>query len=195
MPRLFDSVTAIALTPALLDGIAAGDRDAFTALVAPHLPALLGFAVRVAGDHGTGEDALQDVLAQAYTTLQRKPRAELEHLAVRPWLFKSVIHRIRRQRRRLRESPAGLAMHTGATIDTETTAARRAALMLVDRELRRLPRDWRAAILLRHHAGYAYEEVARMLDRPAGTVKAWVHRGTRVVRERLQDELAEGGLP
>src|SRR5438132_1294428 len=75
----------------------------------------------------------------------------------------------------------------------EETAGRRALLSVVDAELRKLPRDWRAAILLRHHAGYPPEEIAQILDRPSGTIKAWIHRGTRRVRAALPDDIVEGG--
>lgn len=176
----------------LLTRVASGDREAFEALVGSHLSALLAFAVRVAPDAAAGEDALQDVLAQAFQTLQRKSSQELDQLDVRPWLFRSVMNRIRRLSARRREVLVGLALE-GATANVEHAADRRALLMLVDGELRKLPREWRAAILLRHHAGYGHEEIAQILDRPSGTVKAWVHRGMRRVREALPAEIRDGG--
>ena len=169
----------------LLARVSAGDRDAFTALVQPHLPALLGFAIRLAPSHAAAEDALQDVLAQAYATLQRKPVEDLERLKVRPWLFKSVINRLRRVGRRLRETATGLAVSRDTAEDVQAAVDRRALLAQVEHELVKLPSGWRAAILLRHQNGYGYEEIAAILGRPSGTVKAWVHRGTQRVRAAL----------
>jgi len=177
----------------LLEQVASGDREAFGALVRPHLSGLLAFAVRVAPDHAAGEDALQDVLSQAFQTLQRKPADQLSQLDIRPWLFRSVINRLRRMGRQRREVPVGLSLEAGHSPDAEETAGRRALLSVVDAELRKLPRDWRAAILLRHHAGYPPEEIAQILDRPSGTIKAWIHRGTRRVRAALPDDIVEGG--
>ncbi len=178
--------------PALVHRVAAGEHEAFTRLVSPYLPALLGFAVRLAQDHAAAEDALQDVLAQAYQTLQRKPVAELERLAVRPWLYKSLINRLRRTSRRRREIPGGLSVQPATGEDVERTAERRALLACLERELARLPAGWRAAILLRHRAGYGYEEIAQILGRSDGTVKAWVHRGAQRVRDALSRQ-EEGG--
>jgi RNA polymerase sigma-70 factor (ECF subfamily) len=187
-------VTATAAREAtLLELVAAGDREAFGTLVRPHLQGLLAFAVRVAPDHAAGEDALQDVLSQAFMTLQRKSTDELSQLDIRPWLFRSVINRVRRLGRQRREVPVGLSLDAGHSPDAEETAGRRALLSVVDAELRKLPRDWRAAILLRHHAGYPPEEIAQILDRPSGTVKAWIHRGMRRVRAALPDDIVEGG--
>jgi DNA-directed RNA polymerase specialized sigma24 family protein len=39
---------------------------------------------------------------------------------------------------------------------------------------------------LRHVEGLSYAEVAEALDRPIGTVKAHVHRGVRLLRERYE---------
>ncbi len=176
----------------LLERVAAGDREAFGTLVLPHLPGLLAFAVRVAPDRGLGEDALQDVLGQAFQTLQRKSTEEIGQLDIRPWLFRSVINRVRRLSKRRREVPVGLSLE-GSSGDAEQSAGQRALLSLVDAELRKLPRDWRAAILLRHHAGYPQEEIAQILDRPSGTVKAWIHRGMQRVRAALPADIVKGG--
>jgi RNA polymerase sigma-70 factor (ECF subfamily) len=187
-------VTATAVHEAnLLERVSAGDREAFGALVQPHLRGLLAFAVRVAPDHAAGEDALQDVLSQAFQTLRRKSSEEVSQLDIRPWLFRSVINRVRRLGKQRREVAVGLSLDGGSSPDAEETAGRRALVSMVDAELRKLPRDWRAAILLRHHAGYPPEEIARILDRPSGTVKAWIHRGLRRVRAALPDDIGEGG--
>ena len=173
----------------LLARVSAGDPQAFTDLVQSHLGSLLGFAARYAGDGALGEDAVQDVLAQAFRTLQRKSEDELSRLAIRPWLFRCTINRVRRLRRQTRESTAGLIVEPqGRAPSAEEEAGQRSRVKALDRELRRLPPDWRAAILLRHHSGYGYQEVARMLGRPEGTVKAWVHRGLRQVRASLQHQ-------
>jgi RNA polymerase sigma-70 factor (ECF subfamily) len=187
---------AMVMAPAasdLLIRISAGDGEAFALLVQPLLPALVGFATRVGGDREQAEDAVQDVLAQAFRTLRNKSRADLAQLAVRPWLFRSVLNRVRRNASRRKEVPAGLAPSLPAADNPERAAEERATVALVETALQRLPADWRAAILLHHHTGYDYEEVAAILGHPAGTVKAWVHRGIRIVRAALAAQMEDQG--
>ena len=43
-------------------------------------------------------------------------------------------------------------------------------------------------MILRHVEGFAYPEIAGMLDQPVGTVKANVHRGVGLLRARLLAE-------
>lgn len=58
--------------------------------------------------------------------------------------------------------------------------------MLEIREaLGELPPLWRMVVTLRHQEDLPYEEIARLLDLPVGTVKTYLFRGRRLLRERL----------
>ncbi|MEX2468089.1 MAG: sigma-70 family RNA polymerase sigma factor [Gemmatimonadota bacterium] len=48
-----------------------------------------------------------------------------------------------------------------------------------------LREEYRTAILLRHVEGYAYEEIAEIMDVPLGTVKTYIHRARGELKERL----------
>lgn len=52
--------------------------------------------------------------------------------------------------------------------------------------LGRLSYDSRLPIVLRHYYGYSYEEIARMMDVPAGTVKSRIHNGMHNIRKELK---------
>jgi len=58
----------------------------------------------------------------------------------------------------------------------------------LERALADLPPLWRMAIVLRHQEGLAYEEIARLLDLPVGTVKTYLFRARRALRSRLETE-------
>ena len=57
----------------------------------------------------------------------------------------------------------------------------------IDRAIGRLRPEYRACILLRHVEGYAYEDIAQMLDLPLGTVKTYIHRARNELRGYLED--------
>jgi RNA polymerase sigma-70 factor (ECF subfamily) len=57
---------------------------------------------------------------------------------------------------------------------------------MVEQAIGRLRPEYRTAILLRHVEGYAYEEIAEAMDLPLGTVKTYLHRA----RKELKDTLA-----
>jgi RNA polymerase sigma-70 factor (ECF subfamily) len=52
-----------------------------------------------------------------------------------------------------------------------------------------LPNRYKTAVVLRHVQGLSYAEAAEVLDQPIGTTKSDVHRGLRLLRERLESDL------
>lgn len=55
----------------------------------------------------------------------------------------------------------------------------------IDRALRRLPDDFRAAVVLRDLSGLDYAEIAEVLGIPAGTVKSRIARGRAMLADLL----------
>lgn len=57
----------------------------------------------------------------------------------------------------------------------------------IEQAIARLRPEYRSCILLRHVEGYAYEEIAEMLDLPLGTVKTYIHRARSQLRALLEE--------
>ncbi len=57
----------------------------------------------------------------------------------------------------------------------------------IEHAIARLRPEYRTCILLRHVEGHSYEEIARMLDLPLGTVKTYIHRARNELRGYLED--------
>ena len=55
----------------------------------------------------------------------------------------------------------------------------------IERAIAKLRPEYRACILLRHVEGHSYEEIARILDLPLGTVKTYIHRARNELRQAL----------
>src|SRR3989442_544237 len=57
----------------------------------------------------------------------------------------------------------------------------------IERAIGRLRPEYRACILLRQVEGPSYEEIARILALPLGTVKTYIHRARNELRGHLED--------
>jgi RNA polymerase sigma-70 factor (ECF subfamily) len=95
------------------------------------------------------------------------------------------------RRRKVRTSASLDSMlETGWAPSDETATPEHHALRseqrrALERAIMDLPDDMRAAIVLRDVQGFSYEDIARILDTNAGTIKSRISRG----REKLRDYL------
>lgn len=187
----------------------ADDLDlAFEGLVRARQDRLFSIALRILGDRSEAEDAAQDAFIRAYRSLGGWEPTRIRELRLDAWLATIVIN-VARTRSRRRGTTATRESLTfvdeldhpiGAQAETpHDSLARREASEAWAGRLLALPERYRAPIVLRHVDGLGYDEIGEALDRPAGTVKAQVHRGLAILRAALEAEsrtepTAEAGL-
>ena len=156
-----------------------GDPQAFTALVERHQTRVFNVALRVLGDREDAHDATQD----AFLSMLRKLSQFRGDSAFTTWLHRVTVNACYDILRKRRRTPMLRIVtdeddpmpdlgppspdHADATADTIDVA----------RALREIPDDYRIVLVLADVQDLAYEEIARVLDVPIGTVKSRVHRG------------------
>jgi RNA polymerase sigma-70 factor (ECF subfamily) len=179
----------------------AADLDgAFERLVLAYQNRIYGFALRLAGSPRDAEEIAQDAFVRAYRALATYPAERVRALQARAWLYQITLNVFRNRVRSgtLREVP--LEGDDGSpAYNVESDRQERPDVAAETAERRRelgarlvqLPEHFRVAVMLRHVEGLSYREIADLLDQPAGTVKAHVHRGTLLLRESLLREPSE----
>ena len=164
---------------------AAGDTDAFREIVVRYERVVFGIAYTVLGDSYEAEDAAQEAFLRLHRGLSRY-RGEA---AFGTWIFRLAITAALDQRRwssRRAAVPLDLLPSTPqATPEQRVEAEELLAAMAA------LSAALRAPLVLREVYGYEYAEIAALLGKPVGTVKAAVHRG----RASLVEELGRGRAP
>jgi RNA polymerase sigma-70 factor (ECF subfamily) len=184
---------------ALLADLARDLDGSFEALVLAHQDRLYSIALRFIGDAHEAEEAAQDALIRAYRALAGYDAARIETMQLRPWLATIVLNLCRNRVTRRRGAPPGTLSfdleRPGATLpEPVADPAASPASVLDRREAERrwarlvaeLPPVYRAPVVLRHVDGLSYPEVATVLGRPEGTVKAQVHRGLALLRSAFE---------
>ena len=185
----------------LLSDLARDLDGAFEALVVANQDRLYSIALRVLGDPRDAEEAAQDALVRAYRALATYEPDRIRSLRLRGWLTTIVLNRCRTvgTRRAARGLPTlPLERADGRTAEPQAGTSTAPASIAERRDerdqwahrLAALPLPYRTAIVLRHVDGLAYPEIATVLGRPEGTVKAQVHRGITMLRRILDDEHA-----
>ncbi|MEQ9008497.1 MAG: RNA polymerase sigma factor, partial [Ekhidna sp.] len=51
-----------------------------------------------------------------------------------------------------------------------------------------LPKDQRSVIIMKEYEGMKFREIAEILDTSENTVKTWLYRGLKVLKQQLEDK-------
>lgn len=171
---------------ALVREVIGGRRNAYAELVDRHQQLLYRHARGMGLDHDTAVDLVQDAFVKAYTNL--RDCRDAEHF--RAWVFRIVrnlcldyLKNVRRASVPLSALPEAHAIPNAGERDVELGRTLAEAL-------ERLPLALREAFLLKHDAGYTYDEIAAITNASPSAVKMRVHRA----RETLQHFLTENGV-
>ena len=172
----------------------AGDARFYEPLVRTYEPSGLRLAVAMLGNLEDARDALQDAFVKAYEALHR---FDLRR-PFGPWFFQILRNQCRdmlrsRQARfkvealdeRLELRPAD------AERGPERIRQRSAARELLWRALERIGEEHREILVLKELQGFRYNEIAKILDIPEGTVASRLFHARRALKEVLDDMGAE----
>jgi RNA polymerase sigma-70 factor (ECF subfamily) len=198
-----EAVSKVGLTSA--DLVAARRREpaAVTRVYTAYAPALFRFFMASVGDRHLAEDLTGTAFLSAIESLPSF-RGPVEALG--GWLFQIARHDLydhRRKQNRSRLEPLeenlGEAAVAAGADDPEDLAIQRMERSRVLAGLRELSPDQREVLLLRMAGGLTAPEVAAMLGKTTGAVKALQHRGlaslARVLGIRSPDQTQDRPYP
>jgi RNA polymerase sigma-70 factor (ECF subfamily) len=161
--------------------VLAGDSERFEAIVLRYQRPLIRYAMRFTDDRFTAEDMAQDALVACYRSLHSW-RAESQFST---WLFALALNVYRSRLRRMQ--PLLVPLDEAMLVDTgtEQRASDEHQASLVRRAVGWLPAKYRDALVTFYFRDADLAESAQILGIPQGTLKARLHRGRRMLAERL----------
>ena len=157
-----------------------GDRQAFAELYERREPALYRYAMHMSGSPSAAGEIAQEVFVQLMGSNTRfdERRGSLE-----AWMYGVARNLVRVYRRKGPvEVPVDQAFEPdilGELINRENVAALRAAL-------RELPDRYRDAVVLCDLEERNYDEAARLMGCPVGTVRSRLHRARALLAAKLK---------
>ena len=153
-----------------------GDEAAMHALVDRYRGLVMSLCYRMLGHHQDAEDAAQETFVRALRALGNWDVSR----DFEPWLLAIAGNRCRTalSSRKRRPATHPLLQEQPSDGDFDEGAARQLAEE-VQLALAQLRQEYRQAFLLFHEHQLNYQEIARTMRCPLGTVKTWVHRARR----------------
>lgn len=175
----------------LISQVCGGDEAAFAEIVRIYKDKIVNFLFQMTGDYQRAVDLSQETFLRVYFKADRyKPIAPLSSwiYAIASNLAKTDIKRRRRMNSvSLEELPPKLDLSTPSGEDSDSGLTRNLRLAL-----EALNPRYRIPIVLKDVEGYSQEEIAVIIKRPVGTVKARISRGRAMLRQRLEKAAGNG---
>jgi len=180
------------------------DRATFVEDTEEFMPALYSHAYRLTRNAADAEDLVQETYLKAF----RSYESFTAGTNLRAWLFRiltnSQINRYRAKQRRPEETELDDIgdLYLYKKLAQPGALGRSAEDELMDlfseaevvSAMDALSENYRAAVLLADVEGFAYKEIAEMLEIPIGTVMSRLHRGRKALQRELYDFAVARGL-
>ena len=170
----------------LIRGFLGGDRWAFEKLMTLHQERIYRLALGMLGDHDRAADLTQETFIRAFRGLERFRFAS----SFGTWLHRIAVNlclsQIRRDRLRQALSLGEVAQRlTSAHGRPERELQLKELGESIEMAIAKLPPKQRAVFLLRHYEDQSYAEIAAVMKRSEGTVRATYHQAIMKLRRIL----------
>lgn len=160
----------------------------------PHLDAMYNFAFRLTNDEDDAQDLVQDTCMKAFRFISSFEPGTM----AKAWLFRILKNNFINDYRKKSRGPAKVEfewVEQSFSGDEDQSPASHADLhaetvneMLGDEitaAIQALSVDFRMIIILCDIEEFSYEEMARILNIPIGTVRSRLHRARAILKENL----------
>ncbi len=160
----------------------------------PHLDAMYNFAYRLTFDQDDAKDLVQDTFMKAYRFINSFEKGT----NAKAWLYRILKNSFINDFRKKSKEPGKVDyqevenFYNSDNVDESKTVDLRIDTVKdmmgdeVTNALNALAVDFRTVIILCDLEGFTYEEMAKILDIPIGTVRSRLHRARNLLKEKLK---------
>ncbi len=178
----------------LIDHARNGDKQAFIALILAYenvIRSIIRSFIRTIT--GYEEDELvNEIIMRAYQII---PDFKGRAVEFKSWLRRTtwgICYNIKEKQKREREKEpetTDILQYTSRSIpqNPATIYAEKEIKICVHKAIDLLPEKFRKVVILKNIDGFRYEDIAKILGIPMGTVKTWLMRGREQLRKLLED--------
>lgn len=161
----------------------------------PHINSMYNFAYRLTLDEDDAKDLLQDTYLKAYRFIDSFQQGT----NAKAWLFRILKNSFINDYRKKSKEPSKVdyqeveSYYNSDDVDRQITPDLRVETLRdmigdeISNALNSLDVDFRTVIILCDLEGFKYDEMAKILDIPIGTVRSRLHRARNLLKEKLSE--------
>ena len=168
-------------------------NEIFNGEFMPHINSMYNFGYRLTLDGDDAKDLVQDTYLKAYRFIESFQRGT----NAKAWLFRILKNSFINDYRKKSKEPNKVdyqeveSYYNSEDVDRQITPDLRVEALKdmigdeISNALNSLDVDFRTVIILCDLEGFKYEEMAKILDIPIGTVRSRLHRARQLLKEKL----------
>ena len=161
----------------------------------PHINSMYNFAYRLTLDEDDAKDLLQDTYLKAFRFIDSFQQGT----NAKAWLFRILKNSFINDYRKKSKEPSKVdyqeveSYYNSEDVDRQITPDLRVEALQdmigdeISNALNSLDVDFRTVIILCDLEGFKYDEMAKILDIPIGTVRSRLHRARNLLKEKLSE--------
>ncbi len=167
----------------------------------PHINSMYNFAYRLTLDKDDSKDLVQDTYLKAYRFIDSFQQGT----NAKAWLFRILKNSFINDYRKKSKEPSKVdyqeveSYYNSDEVDRQITPDLRVEALKdmigdeISNALNSLDVDFRTVIILCDLEGFKYDEMAKILDIPIGTVRSRLHRARNLLKEKLSEYAKQMG--
>lgn len=160
----------------------------------PHIDAMYNFAFRLTLDEDDSKDLVQETFMKAFRFINSFETGT----NAKAWLFRILKNSFINNYRKKSKQPSKVdyqevesyynsdSVNENITTDLRVETVQHLIGDEITNALNSLDVDFRTVIILCDLEGFTYEEMAKILDIPIGTVRSRLHRARNLLKEKLK---------
>jgi RNA polymerase sigma factor (sigma-70 family) len=170
-------------------------QEVFEREFLPHINAMYNFGYRLTLERDDAKDLVQDTYFKAYRFIESFQKGT----NAKAWLFRILKNSFINDYRKKTKEPSKVdyqeveTYYNSEDVNRQITPDLRVDSLKdmigdeISNALNSLDVDFRTVIILCDLEGFKYEEMAKILDIPIGTVRSRLHRARHLLKEKLRD--------
>lgn len=162
-----------------------GDKRAFDEIVHRYQGCLYAMAYRILRNSDDAVDAVQETFIKAYRAIDGFDNQR----PIKPWLCRicgnCCIDNVRARKERTESLDQHEYMLVDPTHSPDQMAAEGDRDEAIAQAIDRLPPRYREIVVMRHYRQMEVSEISHALGTPEGTIKSWLFRARRQLRQEL----------
>lgn len=161
----------------------------------PHIHSMYNFGYRLTLDEDDAKDLVQDTYLKAYRFIESFQKGT----NAKAWLFRILKNSFINDYRKKSKEPSKVdyqeveSYYNSDDVDRQITTDLRVESLQdmigdeISNALNSLDVDFRTVIILCDLEGFKYDEMAKILDIPIGTVRSRLHRARNLLKDKLSE--------